>query len=207
MPVFRFPPNCISRKFMYPNLFLINLGTHFLEVANRSISVRWSPVPSHVYSHLPHNFRSSYEYLIQCQAKILCLIRSSFPSLLIMLTIKPWSCAIFWACSSSPISLEHMFFLLRCTFLLPNLETSPWKARCFTLIRNNKHVHNIKPLKGWLVNLQRHEMWHKCEVAFEEVTWPLNTMRFPIASRIVVISTSFDFSYLMPPHTPSLIFF
>ena len=103
-------------------------------------------------------------------------------------------------------SLWNTFFcfVLRCTFLLPNPETSPWKARCVTLRRNNKHVH-IKPLEGWLVNLQRHEMWHKCEVAFEEVTRPSNSMGFPIASRIVVVSTSFDFSYLMPPRTPSLI--
>ena len=44
-------------------------------------------------------------------------------------------------------------------------------------------------------------MRHKCEVAFE-VTRPSNSMGFPIASRIVVVSTSFDFSHLMPTHAP-----
>ena len=39
------------------------------------ISARWLAIPNQGYSHFPHNFRSSCEYLIIINVKILVLIK------------------------------------------------------------------------------------------------------------------------------------
>ena len=39
------------------------------------IGARWLAIPNQGYSHFPHNFRSSYKYLIIINVNILALIK------------------------------------------------------------------------------------------------------------------------------------
>ena len=99
---------------------------------------RWLVHPSRSRSWLPHNFWSSYGYLIRYHNEIFsCSFKWSYRPPPIVLTIEPRMVSILWA--RSPISLKHMM-----PFWYPFLHPHP-------LLHSQQSVANIEILKNMKV--------------------------------------------------------